>query len=139
MLRSVTLADVRSMVEADPRAHVPVHLLETARFVWPAREIEFLRTNCQSTCARLRHLILPDEAKWVEVFEPPAVSIYMVQFGDDHEFMVANGRIFQSYAFEHEVEESAYDARKPYYMHVSRYSDAYRCYRPTFFVPSAIN
>jgi hypothetical protein len=59
----------------------------------------------------------------------------MVQFHQDHEFMVHEGKVYQSYAFQHEVQERAFDPGKPYWAHVSHDPEGYKCYQPTFFVP----
>jgi len=135
MNNKVTLANVQALVNENPRAHLPEWILTTARELWKEREDRFLRTNCQATCARLRHLIFPDETRWLETRKQPLCGIYMVQFGQDHEFTVIKDRVLQSYAFQHEVEEREYDPRQPYYAHISHDAQAYRYLRPTFLVP----
>lgn len=133
---NVTLAEVQALTNDDPQAHIPEYLLMMAAQLWPKRELQFLRTNCHATCARLRHLLWPDDSRWIIMEEVPATSdVYMVSFDDEHELMVVKDRVLQSYAFKSEVEERPYDPSMPYYKHVSYDSDDYQHIQPTFYVP----
>jgi len=120
----------------DPTQGVPPWLLMQARMYGPTAA-DFLRTNCQATVSRLRHLLLPDESRWRECTTlPPGCTTYMVQFGDDHEFMVINARhVIQAYAFKHGAQQSAFNPSLPLYTHVSRNAEEYQSIPPTFFVP----
>lgn len=53
----------------------------------------------------------------------------------DHAFVVADGHVFQSYAFQHPVESRPYDAARPYWQHVSCDADAYKNHTLLFWTP----
>jgi hypothetical protein len=101
------LAKIQALVAADPRDGVPEWLLMTARLLWRGREEHFLKTCCHATCARAHTLAVQD-----------GVAGFMVDFGGDHALVVIGGHVYQSYAFESEVVESAYDPKRPLWTHI---------------------
>lgn len=133
--QSPTLAHVKEMVDADPWEGVCQFVKIHAVRIYHNRQDEFLRTSCEATADRVRHLIEPDDSRWVNVEVAPTDGRpFIVSFDTEHYLAVLDGsRVLQSYAFRHEVQETPYDSTKPLHSHISRDQEHYACMTPEIF------
>jgi len=126
----------------DHRSNItpPEDLFLTAVGLWKNRKDEFLQTNCELTTYAIRDMLTPDQADtawtYVDILPEPLPRVFEVIFGElggeDHFMMVMDGRIYQSYAFEHGVQETQYLPDQPLWKQVSVNSHLFEC-KPIFF------
>lgn len=118
------LTRIQALAAADLTAGLPEWIVGTAAVLWAGREEEFLRTCCHATTARVRRLLAEERGN---------ASAFIVSFGDDHELAVVGDRVYQSYAFKSDVQESAYDSTRPLWQHILApyHEDGYAHIKPS--------
>jgi len=115
----------------------PEHILGAAKCIWkPINKAEdFLRTSCELTTYAIKDLITPGQAydehiwKYSETLPEPKPLFFEVIFGEpggeEHFMFVIDDKLYQSYAFIHEVIETKYDPSIPLWRQVSHKHDKY--------------
>lgn len=112
----------------------PEHLKVAALYMWKlqGKDKEFLETNCEMTTYAIKDMFYPGEAynKWeYSQILPSDADMFEVVFGElggeEHFMFVVGNKVYQSYAFEHGVQESNYDKTKYFWEHISRNKKKY--------------
>lgn len=127
---------------------IPQHILQTSEKLWRVhnKTREFLETNCELTTFAIRDMLTPHcaDTHWTfcQRLCEPWPRAFQVAFGapgqEHHFFFVLDGHVYQSYAFEHGVQQSALDTRLPLWRHVSCDAEQYRD-MPVYFLTCSKN
>lgn len=117
----------------DHRAKIdpPTQIASAAQCIWKfsGKDQEFLRTNCDYTTYAIKDLLTPGEAETAWTYSevtkpyPYAFEIVFGEFGgEDHYMFVIGDKLYQSFAFVHEVIETSFDPDLPLWKQVSHES-----------------